>query len=94
MKQIMHYLSDRGADAYFTPPCAVRSLIALEKIPVSVADPCCGSGAILDALKDSGHIVHGRDIVDYGWPCTVIADYLAEPIEMAYVTVPGRPGHR
>jgi hypothetical protein len=42
-------------------------------------------------LKDAGHIVHGRDIVNYGWPCTVIADYLAEPVEMADVGIVSNP---
>jgi Domain of unknown function (DUF927) len=42
--------AERGDDAYFTPPCAVRSLMALETLPHEIMDPCCGNGAILDVL--------------------------------------------
>jgi hypothetical protein len=78
-----HTHADRGLDAYWTPTCATRALMAVERLPLSVADPAVGSGAILDVLRDEGgHIVHGRDVVNYGWPHTVIQDYLAEPIEM------------
>jgi hypothetical protein len=62
-----HSHADRGLDAYWTPPEATTALLKIESVPRSVADPACGSGAILDALKAAGHIVHGSDIADYGW---------------------------
>ena len=82
-----HSHGDRGLDAYWTPPEAVRALMAVERLPLSIADPACGSGAILDTLKAAGHIVHGADIVDYGWPHTIIRDYLAAPVIMGDVAV-------
>jgi hypothetical protein len=86
----------RGDDAYFTPPCAVHSLMALETLPTSIVDPCCGNGAILEVLEAAGHIVHGSDIVDHGWRpgCTVIRDYLAGPIEMGAVAIVSNPPYK
>jgi hypothetical protein len=66
-----HSIKDRGLDAYWTPPCAVSALMRIETLPKPIADPCCGSGAILDVLSEAGHIVHGADIADYGWPATI-----------------------
>jgi hypothetical protein len=86
-----HSRAARGLDAYFTPPEAVLALAKIETLPLSIADPCCGNGAILEALKtiqrpDSltgTHIVFGSDIVDYGWPNTILRDYLTAPVIMA-----------
>jgi hypothetical protein len=89
-----HTHSERGLDCYWTPPEVTRALMAIEKLPVSIADPCCGSGAILDVLKAAGHIVHGADIADYGWPHTVIRDYLAGPVEMNGVAIVTNPPYR
>jgi hypothetical protein len=38
-------------------------------------------------LAEAGHVVHGADVVHYGWPHTVIRDYLAEPVHMADVAI-------
>jgi hypothetical protein len=73
---------ERGNDAYFTPPQAAKALIAIEKLPQRILDPCCGSGQILDVLRKKGHTVRGSDIVDYGWPGTAIRDYLSQPLSM------------
>lgn len=88
--------ADQPLDAYWTPPEATRALLTLERLPRSIADPCCGSGAILDVLEEAGHIVHGADIVDYGWRpgCTVIRDYLAAPIFMGDVGIVTNPPFR
>ena len=83
--------AERGLDAYFTPPEAVRALMRIENLPLSIADPCCGNGAILNVLREAGHIVHGADIRDYGWPHTVVRDYLAEPIIMHDVGIVSNP---
>src|ERR1700730_4181966 len=74
--------ADHPLDAYWTPAEAVRALMAIERLPVSIADPCVGTGVILEVLRQAGHIVHGADIVDYGWQYTVIRDYLTEPVLM------------
>ena len=85
---------ERGLDAYFTPPEAVKALMHIERLPLSIADPCCGNGAILDVLKEAGHVVFGTDIVNYGWPHTVIRDYLAAPIIMGDVAIVSNPPYR
>jgi hypothetical protein len=89
-----HSSADRGLDAYWTPPEATGALLKLESLPQSIADPCCGSGAILNVLAAAGHITFGSDIVDYGWPNTVIRDYLAGPIEMNGVGLVTNPPYR
>jgi hypothetical protein len=81
-------------DAYMTPPEAVRALLTVERLPASIADPCCGDGAILNVLKAAGHIVHGADVMDYGWPWTLIRDYLAEPVIMNGVGIVTNPPFR
>jgi hypothetical protein len=86
--------SDYPLDAYPTPPEATRALLAVERLPKSIADPACGTWAILNVLKAEGHIVHGSDIVDYGAPYTVIRDYLADPIEMNGVGIVTNPPYR
>jgi hypothetical protein len=56
-----HPTADHALDAYFTPPCAVRALMSIEHLPKSVADPCAGSGAILDVLASAAHFVYGSE---------------------------------
>jgi hypothetical protein len=51
----------------------------IEKLPKAICDPCVGDGAILKVLASAGHAVMGMDIVDRGWPGTVICDYLIAP---------------
>jgi hypothetical protein len=68
--------------------------MAIERLPLSIADPCCGNGQLLETLRAAGHIVHGSDIVNYGWPHTVIRDYLAEPVEMGDVGIVTNPPFR
>jgi hypothetical protein len=77
-----HPTADHSLDAYWTPPEATKALMAIERLPKAIADPCCGTGAILDVLTNARHSTFGADIVDYGWPYTVIRDYLAEPVMM------------
>lgn len=81
-----------------TPRQAVLALKVIERLPKSIADPCCGTGAILDVLAEAGHIVHGADLIDYGWKggrVTMIRDYyLAEPIEMNGVGIVTNPPYR
>ena len=89
-----HSHADRGLDAYWTPPEATTALLKIESVPRSVADPACGSGAILAVLQAAGHIVHGSDIIGYGWPHTVIRDYLSEPVAMHDVAIVTNPPYR
>ena len=67
--------AERGLDAYFTPPQAVWSLLALETVPHCIWEPAAGDGAIVRVLEAAGHPVIASDIADYGagYP---LADYL------------------
>jgi hypothetical protein len=59
-------LAIRGDDLYETPPCAVRSLLAVEPIPLTVWEPACGPGSIVRELRATGRAVIASDLVEYG----------------------------
>lgn len=59
--------SERGADLYETPRCAIDRLIDHEPLPMKIWEPACGRGAISEPLKESGREVHSSDILDYGY---------------------------
>ncbi len=75
-----HLLSERGDDAYMTPPAATEALLKHVKLPHRVWEPACGDGiGILDVLRAHGHEVVGSDLVDYGRPdCFWHRDFLFE----------------
>ena len=60
--------AERGDDLYETPPCAVRALLSVEPVPLTVWEPACGPGAIVSILRDSGRAVIATDLVDWGCP--------------------------
>ena len=62
----VHGLDVRKDDLYQTPPEAVRALLSVEPVPLTVWEPCCGPGAIVRELRDSGRAVIASDLVDYG----------------------------
>jgi hypothetical protein len=86
--------SEHPLDAYFTPPVATKALLKIENLPLSIGDPCCGDGAILKVLKDAGHLTFGADIVDYGYPFTMVRDFLAEPVVMNGTAIVTNPPFR
>lgn len=61
-------LSVRGDDLYETPPCAVQALLKVEAIPLTVWEPACGPGAIVEELRSTGRAVIATDLVEYGCP--------------------------
>jgi hypothetical protein len=61
-----HPLKDRKDDCYPTAPEAVRALLAVERVPHVIWEPCSGPGAIVKELRASGYRVHATDLVDYG----------------------------
>jgi len=64
-----HPLSERGDDAYMTPPCATEALLRHVTLPHRLWECACGDGTgILDPLRAAGHEVIGSDLVDYGRP--------------------------
>jgi hypothetical protein len=86
--------AERGLDAYFTPKEAIRALLALEKIPSRVFDPCCGNGALLDLLEAAGHHVSGADIHDYGWRGTIVKDFLASSHDLRGTAIVSNPPYK
>jgi hypothetical protein len=72
-----HPLSERGHDAYFTPPVAVEALLRVEKIPHRVWEPAAGPGNIVHVLRNHGHAVIASDLIDYGG-LDFVRDFLRE----------------
>jgi len=69
--QSSHSDSDRGLDAYFTPPEATWALLGIEPtIPTRIWEPACGDGAISKILEADGKIVFSSDIGNYGFGTT------------------------
>lgn len=64
----LHSVTERGNDLYQTPPEAVRALLSVEPVPLTVWEPACGPGAIVKELRASGRAVVATDLVDYGCP--------------------------
>jgi hypothetical protein len=73
-----HALSERGADLYATPPCAVEALLRVEKLPHWIWEPAAGRGAIVNVLRDRGHAVIASDLIEYGFPLHFVGDFLSQ----------------
>jgi hypothetical protein len=72
-------LVDRKDDLYETPLPAVRALLSVEPVPLTVWEPACGPGAIVSELRASGRAVVATDLVDYGCPDSIARrDFLME----------------
>jgi hypothetical protein len=71
-----HAHSERGADLYETPACAVEALLRVERLPHWIWEPAAGRGAIVKVLRDHGHAAIASDIIDYGFPLHFVADFL------------------
>lgn len=61
----VHAISERKNDLYQTPAEAVRALLSVEPVPLTVWEPACGPGAIVRELRKSGRAVIATDLVDY-----------------------------
>ncbi len=71
-----HLHSERGHDLYSTPTCATEALWRTEELPRVIWEPAAGRNAIVNVLRDAGHIVIASDIVDHGAELDFIADFL------------------
>lgn len=58
-----HLWARHPQDWYVEPKWTSERLFAVEEFSGLVTDPACGLGRILLAANDSGHLVHGADIV-------------------------------
>lgn len=62
-------------DYYATPPYAVEELLKRESFSHYICEPSVGGGAIAEVLKAHGHQVQSFDIIDRGYPGTVVKDF-------------------
>lgn len=61
-------LKERRNDCYDTPPEAVNALLGIEKLPPVIWEPACGTGNIVDVLRNAGHSVLATDLNRRGCP--------------------------
>jgi hypothetical protein len=72
-----HPHSERGHDLYETPVAAVVALLNAEPdLPHKLWEPAAGRGAMVRALRETGHAVIASDLVDYGFPLHFVGDFL------------------
>jgi hypothetical protein len=71
-----HRHADRGLDLYETPAVAVKALLRAEAVPLEIWEPASGRGAIVNVLREAGHIVTASDIADYGFGLDFQRDFL------------------
>ena len=80
-----HSQTDRQSEDYYaTEPKAVQELLAVEKFSDTILEPCVGGGHIAEVLKQNGHKVIAQDIIDRGYPETIIRDFLTQVFELEY----------
>lgn len=80
-------------DFYATPPEPLWALLASSEgvyMPREVWEPAVGDGAMARQLRDSGRSVVASDILDRGYPGTIIKDFFdfTTPPASAIVTNP------
>jgi hypothetical protein len=73
----------RGLDLFDTPPIALEPLFEHEPLlagVTTVAEPFCGVGNLVIAMRERGLTVHASDILDRGCPDSIVLDFLAMTI--------------
>jgi len=72
-------LKDRKDDLYETPPEAVHALLSVEPLPLTIWEPACGPGSIVEVLRETGRSVIATDLIDYQCPDSAARrDFLME----------------
>lgn len=59
-----------------TPMWAAQAILSKEICTKLVYDPCVGSGILAQAAKERGYSTMASDIHDWGYPDTVVFDFL------------------
>jgi hypothetical protein len=70
----------RGLDLFDTPPIALHPLFEHEPLltnVTSVAEPFCGKGNLVLAMRQRGLTIHASDILDRGCPDSTTLNFLA-----------------
>lgn len=65
-------------DYYATEPKATELLLEREKFSNVVWECACGAGHMSEVLKQYGYVIFNTDLVDRGYPNTIIKDFLKE----------------
>lgn len=80
-------------DYYATNPEAVRMLLDCHNFQGKhILEPCVGAGHIANVLRDYyGEEVTGVDIVDRGYPNTIVTDFLNWETDMRFDTIITNP---
>lgn len=64
-------------DYYATPYESTKALLDVENFQGSILEPCIGGGHIADVIKEYYNTeIVGCDLVDRGYPNTIITDFL------------------
>lgn len=77
-------------DFYSTDPKAINALLEFESFDNNIWECACGNGVLSQRLKEFGYNVTSTDIVNRGYPGTIIKDFLKcnEPVECDIITNP------
>lgn len=80
-------------DYYATNPEAVKMLLSAHKFSSnSILEPCVGAGHIANVLKEMYHTdVVAVDIVNRGYPNTIVTDFLSWESDRKYDTIITNP---
>ena len=82
-------------DYYATNPKAVEMLLKIHPLNIkTMLEPCVGEGHIADAIKNiykDSISVDGIDIVDRGYPNTIVADFLTYKTDKKYDAIITNP---
>lgn len=65
-------------DYYATEPKAIELLLNREKFSNTIWECACGGGHMSETLEQNGYDVYSSDLVDRGYPNTVIKDFFKE----------------
>lgn len=64
-------------DYYATPIACVEDLLKAETFSKDIWEPCCGGGHICEVLKKNNYNVVASDLIDRGYPGTIIKDFFS-----------------
>jgi hypothetical protein len=78
LKRRNTHVWDRAENDFYptNPPWVIERLLDVEVFLRETIDCCCGSGAIVVACRERHLPAEGWDIVDRGFPGTVVRDFL------------------
>jgi hypothetical protein len=88
-----HPTREHQLDCYDTPPCAVRALLKVERLPHDIWEPAAGVGNIVRELQMAGHSVMASDITACGGE-TLTIDFLNPDVAANSPCIVSNPPYR